>query len=210
MVTTPILVFPDWEKSFHVHVDALSIALGAILAPPGIGELDHPIAFASRKLSESEKNYNTIEREGLVVVYALQNFKHYLLGKHFKMFRNHSALKYLVNNPMLSGRICIWLLLFQEFDFQVIVKLGKLNAGPDHLPRITNGEEPMNLEDNFPDEKIFSFQVVNEYFFDIIQYLSTGNAPREFNIAQKKNRGVRVADYQLIAGHLYNMGAETC
>jgi hypothetical protein len=32
MVTTPILVFPDWEKTFHVHVDASAIALGAILA----------------------------------------------------------------------------------------------------------------------------------------------------------------------------------
>jgi hypothetical protein len=31
MVTAPILVFPDWEKTFHVHVDASTIALGAIL-----------------------------------------------------------------------------------------------------------------------------------------------------------------------------------
>jgi hypothetical protein len=31
MVTTPILVFPYWEKTFHVHVDASTIALGAIL-----------------------------------------------------------------------------------------------------------------------------------------------------------------------------------
>jgi hypothetical protein len=56
MVTTPILVFPDWEKEFHLHVDASAIALGAIMAQPGAGELDHPIAFARRKLSESEQN----------------------------------------------------------------------------------------------------------------------------------------------------------
>jgi hypothetical protein len=55
MVTTPILVFPDWEKTFHVHVDASSITLGAILAQLGAGDLDHPIAFARIKLSESEK-----------------------------------------------------------------------------------------------------------------------------------------------------------
>jgi hypothetical protein len=144
MVTTPILVFPDWEKTFHVHVDASTIALGAILAQPGAGDLDHPIAFTRRKLSDSEQNYNTTEREGLAMVYALQKFRHYLLGKHFKMFTDHSALKYLVNKPVLGGRICRWLLLFQEFDFEVIVKPGKLNAGPDHLSRVTNGEEPMN------------------------------------------------------------------
>jgi len=58
--------------------------------------------------------------------------------------------------------------MFQEFNFEVIVKPGKLNAGPDHLSRITNGEEPMSLEDNFPDTQLFSVQIVNEYFTDII------------------------------------------
>jgi hypothetical protein len=80
------------------------------------------------------------------MVYALQKFRHYLLGKHFKMFTDHSSLKYLVNKPLLGGRICKWLLMFQEFYFEVIVKPGKLNVGPDHLSRITNGEEPRNLE----------------------------------------------------------------
>jgi hypothetical protein len=128
MVIAPILVFLDWGKAFHVHVDASAIALGAILVHPGEGDLDHPIAFSSRKLSDSEQNYNTTKREGLAMVYALQKFTHYLLGKHFKMFTDHSALKYLVNKLVLGGRIYQWLLLFQEFDFEVIVKPGKLNA----------------------------------------------------------------------------------
>jgi len=71
MVTAPILVFPDWSKEFHVHVDSSSIALGAVLAQKGEGEIDHPMAFSSRKLSTTEKNYTTIEREGLAMVYAL-------------------------------------------------------------------------------------------------------------------------------------------
>jgi hypothetical protein len=54
MVTTPILVFSDWENTFHVHVDASTIALGAILAQPGASDLDNPIVFASKKLSDSE------------------------------------------------------------------------------------------------------------------------------------------------------------
>ena len=74
------------------------------------------------------------------MVYALQKFRHYLLGGHFKMFTDHSALKYLVNKPVLGGEICWWLLLFQEFDFEVIVKLGQLNVGPDHLLRIDSWE----------------------------------------------------------------------
>jgi hypothetical protein len=50
MVTTPILFFPYWENTLHVHVDAPAISLGVILAQPGARDLDHPIAFARRKL----------------------------------------------------------------------------------------------------------------------------------------------------------------
>jgi hypothetical protein len=55
MVITPILVFLDLEKTFHIHVDASTITLGVILAHLGEGDLDHPIAFAGRKLLESEQ-----------------------------------------------------------------------------------------------------------------------------------------------------------
>ena len=93
MVTAHILVFPDWNKEFHVHVDASCIALGVVLAHPGAGEIDHPINFASRKMSKAENNYTTTEREGLAMIYALHKFRHYLLGSHFKIFKNHSSLK---------------------------------------------------------------------------------------------------------------------
>ena len=79
------------------------IALGIVLTQPGDDAIDHPIAFASRKLPMAEKNYTTTEREGLAMVYVLQKFIHYLLGGHFKMFTDHSALKYLVNKPVLGG-----------------------------------------------------------------------------------------------------------
>jgi hypothetical protein len=103
MVTTPILVFPDWSKEFHVHVDASSIELGVVLTKPGERDIDHPIAFASRKLSESKHNYNTTEREGFAMVYALHKFRHYLLGQHFKIFIDHSSLRYPVNKPVFGG-----------------------------------------------------------------------------------------------------------
>ena len=63
------------------------------------------------------------------------------------MFTDHSTLKYLVNNPLLGEKICRWLLLFQEFELEIIVKPGHLNASPDHLSRIEMGEEPTNIED---------------------------------------------------------------
>ena len=86
--------------------------MGFILAQPGEGDLDHPIAYASRKLSFAEQNYTTMEREVVAMVYALQKFRHYLLGGHFKMLTDHSNLQYPVNKPVLGGNICRWLLLF--------------------------------------------------------------------------------------------------
>ena len=180
MASTPILVFPDWNKEFHVHVDALSIALGVVLVHPGEGDIDHLIAFTSRKLSSTGKYCTTTEREGLETTYALHKFHHYLLGGHFKMFTDHSALNYLVNKPVLWGKICRWLLLFQEFDFEIIVKPGRLNAGPNHLSQIETGEERTNIEDGLPNAQLFRVGMANDYYEKIVQFLATGIALEGF------------------------------
>ena len=208
MAFTPILVFHDWNKEFHVHVDASSIALGVVLAQLGEGDLDHPIAYASRKLSFAEQNYTTTEREGLAMVYALQMFKNYLLGGHFKMFTDHSALKYLVNKPVLGGNIYLWLLLFQEFDFEIVVKLGQLNVGPNHLSRIKTGEEPTNIDDAFPDAKLFRVDIADDHYAPIIQFLATGVALKNLSTSQKKQLVVKESGFQLIAGKLYKLGPD--
>jgi hypothetical protein len=97
--------------------------------------MDHPIYFSSRKLSQVERNYTTTEREGLAMIHALQKFRHYLLGSHFKYFIDHSALKYLVNKPL----------------FEVIVKPGRCNVGPDHLSRLKSRESGGAVDDNLSD-----------------------------------------------------------
>ena len=102
-------------------------------------------------LSTAEINYTTTEREGLAMVYALQKFRNYLLGGHFKMFTNHSVLKYLVNNTMLGGIICRWIRLFQEYDFEIVVKPERMKKGHDPLSRLEHGEEHTSLEDTLPD-----------------------------------------------------------
>ena len=90
-------------KVFHVHVDASGIALGAVLTDPREGDIDHLVSFVSKKPPSAECNYSTTKQEGLEMVYALQKYRHYLLGGHFKMLSDHSTLKYLVNGPVLGG-----------------------------------------------------------------------------------------------------------
>jgi hypothetical protein len=182
MVTAPILVFPDWSKEFHMHIDASSIALGVVLAHLGAGDIYHPLSFASWKLSIGEINYTTTEREGLAMVYVLKKFRHYLLGGHFKMFIEHSTLKYLVNKIVLGGRICICLMLFQEYFFEIVVKQGRMNKGPDHLSRLENGEETTSMEDTLPDAQLLAIIKVDDHFTEKFQFLSTRMAPHEYTI----------------------------
>jgi hypothetical protein len=54
LVTASILIFPYSKKEFHVHIDVSSIALGVVLANSGEGDIDNPIAFASRKFSTTK------------------------------------------------------------------------------------------------------------------------------------------------------------
>ena len=81
------------------------------------------------------------------------------------MFTDHSMLKYLVNKPVLGGIICIWLLLFQEYDFEIVVRM---NKGPNHLSRLEHGEEPTSLEDKMSDAQLLSIRKVHDHFAEIV------------------------------------------
>jgi hypothetical protein len=116
------------------------------------------------------------------MVYALQNFRHYLLGGHFKMFIDHSALKYLVNKLVLGGRICRWILLFLEYDFEIVVKPERMNKGPGHFSRLEHGQEPTSLDDTLPDAQLLAIRKVDDHFTEIVQFMSTEMAPHKYTI----------------------------
>jgi hypothetical protein len=136
--------------------------------------MDHPIYFVRWKLSQDEHKYTMTESEGLTMIYALQKFRNYLLGSHFKFFTDHYALKYLINKPVLERIICIWFLLFQEFSFEVIIKLGRCNLGPDHLSRLESRESGGAVDNHLPDADLFQVEAILEYLEDIIVFLSIG------------------------------------
>jgi hypothetical protein len=124
------------------------------------------------------------------------------------MYTDHFALRYLINKKVFGGEICIWLLLFQEYDFEVIVKLGNLNSRPDHLSCILLGEHVGNLDDTLLYVHLFVVQMVDDYFTNIVHFLSIGVAPPNFIVVQKKKLVVKAADYQLISRNLYKLVAD--
>jgi len=139
--------------------------------------MDHLVYYASIKLSTAERNYTTTERQALAMVYSLQKFRHYLLGAPFKFFTDHKTLKYLVNKLVLEGRICRWLLLFQELTFELVIKPGILNVGPNHLLQLETGENEGAMDDRFPDTDLFRIEAVPDHLEEILTLLTTGHFP---------------------------------
>ena len=68
------------------------------------------------------------------------------------------------------------------------------------MSRLDSGEEPTNIDEGLPDAQLFAIQIVDDYFQDIAQYLSTGLPPPEMTTQQKKQLVVRAMDFTLIAG----------
>ena len=68
LTVAPVLVKPDWSKPFILQTDASAYGLGYVLSQLDSQGEEHPIAFASKKLLASERNYSAIEREALAMV----------------------------------------------------------------------------------------------------------------------------------------------
>ena len=84
---------------------------------------------------DREKNYSTIEKECLSVVWAIDKFKYYLLGKPFALEIDHKPLIYLNKVKGSNSRIMRWALGLQPYRFQIVHVKGKDNLGSDWLSR---------------------------------------------------------------------------
>nr|GEZ84618.1 DNA-directed DNA polymerase [Tanacetum cinerariifolium] len=94
LTKAPILIVPDWDMLFELMCDASDFAIGAVL---GQRQDKHfrPIHYASKTMIEAESNYTITEKEMLVVVYAFEKFRSYLIMNKSIVYTDHSALKYL-------------------------------------------------------------------------------------------------------------------
>ena len=130
----PILRLPNLEKEFILQTDASNDGIGAILMQEDMG-VKHPIAFASKKFLPREKNYSTIERECMAIVWGIQKFQTYLYGKRFILETDHQPLQYLQKAKFPNGRLMRWALSLQPFKFTVRAIKGSENVGSDFLSR---------------------------------------------------------------------------
>ena len=88
-------------------------------------------------------------------------------------FVDHMALRYLVNKPDLSGKLACWILLLTEFDYTVQYKPGKMHLQADHLSRLSTEAGTKDIDDEFPDGRLFAVQKVPLWYSYIAEFLST-------------------------------------
>ena len=130
-----VLIHPKFDREFVLQTDASDIGLGAILSQLDDNGCERPIAYASKILSGRERKYCTTEKEAFAVIFGVRTFRTYLLGRHFKVITDRSALKWL-DSIHLKGRLERWVMELQEFQFSVEHKPGKLHSNADALSRL--------------------------------------------------------------------------
>lgn len=129
-----LLYSPDFSIPFTLRTDASDNSVAAELTQMQ-GGVETPICFISRVLRPYETRYSVSEKEMVAIIYSLSKLFYYLIGNHFIIETDHSALCYLMKNRFANNRIYRWSLLIQEYSFTIKHRPGRLNITADALTR---------------------------------------------------------------------------
>ncbi|PNX92586.1 Ty3/gypsy retrotransposon protein, partial [Trifolium pratense] len=140
MTTTPVLVLPDFSKTFVVETDASSVAIGAVLAQDG-----HPIAFFSKKMCNRMQSSSVYVREMFAITEAVKKWRQYLIGRHFHIFTDQKSLKSLLVQTIQTTEQQKWTSKLQGFSFDIFYKPGNTNLVADALSRKNTDAESAGL-----------------------------------------------------------------
>ena len=139
---TPILVYADYSKPFHLQTDARKKVLGAVLYQKQDDGTMRVKAYASRTLSKSEKNYDTHKLEFVALKWPITyRFHEYLYGGNFEVFTDNNHLSYLLIMAKLDATGQRWVVSLTNYNFKLHYKSGKLNVEADALSKIPWGQE---------------------------------------------------------------------
>ena len=130
LCSAPLLVLPDFSKTFEIECDASGIGIGAVLM-----QEKRPIAYFSEKLNGAALNYSTYDKELYALVRALETWQHYLWSKEFVIHTDHESLKHLKGQGKLNRRHARWVEFIEMFPYVIQYKQGKENVVADALSR---------------------------------------------------------------------------
>ena len=114
----------DATLPLKLAADASQYGLGAVISrvlPDGV---ERPVAFASRSLSSSERNYSQIDKEALALVYGVNKFQAYLYGRKFTLVTDHKPLTSIFGPrkgvpAVAAARLQRWSLLLSAYNYDI-------------------------------------------------------------------------------------------
>ena len=132
--STPILPYANYPRKFQLHTDASELGLGAVLYQKDDEGIQRVIAYASRSLSHTERNYPAHKLEFLALKWAVTNrFHEYLYGDEFDVYTDNNPLIYILTSAKLDACGQRWVASLASYNFKLFNKTGKTNVEVDAL-----------------------------------------------------------------------------
>ena len=99
-----VLVALDIDKKMRMEVDASDYATEEVLSMEYKDKLWRPVAFLSKSLNKTERNYEIHDKEILVIIRGLESWKHLLEGAQskFEIWTDHKNLEYFMKAQKLN------------------------------------------------------------------------------------------------------------
>jgi hypothetical protein len=104
LISALVIQPPDWTLPFEIMCNASDYAVGTVLGQTK-DKKHYAISYASETMTGAQLNYTTTEKELLVVVFAIDKFRSYLVGAKVIVYTDHAALKYLITKKDAKPRL---------------------------------------------------------------------------------------------------------
>ncbi|GBG83753.1 hypothetical protein CBR_g37554 [Chara braunii] len=134
LIEYPVLKVADPSLPFVVTTDASQYGIGAVLQQDDNNGY-RPVEFMSARIPSEKVATSTYERELYALEQALEHWKHYLLGRHFKVYSDHEMLRWLKTQAKMTPKLTMWAAEIDKYDFELKPVKGKYNVVADALSR---------------------------------------------------------------------------
>ena len=114
----PTMQAPIHKKPLLLYLATNAYAIGVLIAQEDGSGIEQPVYYISRALKDAETRYPRAERACLAIVYTSQRLHHYFLAYEVWLMTKSHAIKALLQQPILSGRISQWLLQLSQYDLK--------------------------------------------------------------------------------------------